>query len=571
MAMEQGAEAAMMSEGGEQEVGGGAWMWPMGEKGSAALKNFVKDRGADVSNALRILSAKMEDLDREVFDKGFDYMQVQLHIKSVEEPCMQQRAPQSVDPPLKIKGRIMFFSMSGCEDCRAVRHLLRKKGLPFVEINVDVYPHRKLELEERTGTSSLPQVFFNESFVGGIDELKAMEASRELDERLKQVFENECPATAPLLPVPGEEYDSLLGKKDDLVEVAQRLKEKVQIKDRLHRMQWFTRCFLGSEAVGILAENENCSREEAVDIGRKLEGKFFFQHVLRENKFEDENYMYRFLEHDPVVMTYCLNFEGKINELEPKTAKEMEDSLRKVTQAIFEQYVSEDGKHVDYQRISSSTEFKRFLNIAHQLQRIDVVKASREEKLAFFINLYNAMAVHAVIAFGHPDGPLNRRKFFGDFQYLIGGCLYSLSAIENGVLRANQRPPYSLIKAFGPKDNRLKVSLLEQTPLVHFALSCAAKSSPAVNCYTSSNIDAELRFAARSFFRDGGIVIDMETRTVTLSQIMKWYSVDFGNSELEVLKWIVDYLEPAKAEDLIQLLEGEFKIVYEPYNWSPNM
>lgn len=83
----------------------------------------------------------------------------------------------------------------------------------------------------------------------------------------------------------------------------------------------------------------------------------------------------------------------------------------------------------------------------------------REEKLAFFINLYNMMAIHAILVWGHPSGPMERRKLFGEFKYVIGGCTYSLSAIHNGILRSNQRPPYNLIKPFGVKDKRLKVRL----------------------------------------------------------------------------------------------------------------
>lgn len=81
----------------------------------------------------------------------------------------------------------------------------------------------------------------------------------------------------------------------------------------------------------------------------------------------------------------------------------------------------------------------------------------REEKLAFFINLYNLMVIHAILVLGHPVGPLERRKLFGDFKYVIGGATYSLSAIQNGILRGNQRPPYNLMKPFGAKDQRSKV------------------------------------------------------------------------------------------------------------------
>lgn len=103
--------------------------------------------------------------------------------------------------------------------------------------------------------------------------------------------------------------------------------------------------------------------------------------------------------------------------------------------------------------------FCRYLRIIEELQRVDLESLSREEKLAFFINLYNMMAIHAILTWGHPVGALERRKFFGDFKYVIGGCAYSLSAIHNGILRGNQRPPYNLTKPFGQKDKRLKVKV----------------------------------------------------------------------------------------------------------------
>lgn len=99
----------------------------------------------------------------------------------------------------------------------------------------------------------------------------------------------------------------------------------------------------------------------------------------------------------------------------------------------------------------------RYLRIIEELERVDLDAISREEKLAFFINLFNMMVIHAISTYGFPVGPLDRRKFLGDFKYVIGGCPYSLSAIQNGVLRGNQRPPYNLIKPFGPKDKRSKV------------------------------------------------------------------------------------------------------------------
>lgn len=100
----------------------------------------------------------------------------------------------------------------------------------------------------------------------------------------------------------------------------------------------------------------------------------------------------------------------------------------------------------------------RYIRTIEELQRVETDDLSREEKLAFFINLYNMMVIHALVTCGHPAGPLDRRKFFGDFKYIIGGCAYSLSAIQNGILRGNQRPPYNLAKPFGQRDQRSKVN-----------------------------------------------------------------------------------------------------------------
>ena len=217
----------------------------------------------------------------------------------------------------------------------------------------------------------------------------------------------------------------------------------------------------------------------------------FVAGFFRENVFEDGHHLYRFLEHDPIITTKCYNFNGYINDTEPLSATEIEVKLRKFSSAIIDAYVSEDGKQVDYTSISTSEEFRRqgkqivssfiffywlelmfvfidncglvryrYLKMTQDLHRVDLSPFSHEEKLAFFINLYNLMMIHAIIILGHPEGWLDRRKLFGDFQYLIGGFPFSLSDVQNGVLRANRRPPYQLVKPFGPNDKRLLVKAL---------------------------------------------------------------------------------------------------------------
>lgn len=100
--------------------------------------------------------------------------------------------------------------------------------------------------------------------------------------------------------------------------------------------------------------------------------------------------------------------------------------------------------------------------MTQDLQRVNICELSENEKLAFFLNLYNAMVIHAVISVGSPEGVIDRRSFFNDFLYLIGGHPYSLAIIENGILRCNQRSPYSIMKPFSTGDKRLEVNCFNQ-------------------------------------------------------------------------------------------------------------
>lgn len=86
--------------------------------------------------------------------------------------------------------------------------------------------------------------------------------------------------------------------------------------------------------------------------------------------------------------------------------------------------------------------------------------------MAFFLNLYNAMVIHAVIRIGRPGGVIDRRAFYTDFQYIVGGYHYSLSTIKNGILRLNRRQPYSLVKPFSATDKRLEVLLCFQLCII---------------------------------------------------------------------------------------------------------
>ncbi|XXG72038.1 hypothetical protein AAC387_Pa07g1221 [Persea americana] len=468
------------------------------------------------------------------------------------------------------KGRISFFSRSGCRESRAVRSFFRERGLRFVEINVDVYAEREKELIRRSGSAFVPKIFFNEKMIGGLEELNLMVNGGDFEMRVREMMGRRCPESGPAVPVYGFDDPDEEERTDEMVAIVRVLRQRLPIQDRIVKMKMVKNCFMGREMVEVMIEHLDCGRKKAVEIGKVIARKHFIHHVFQENDFEDGNHLYRFLEHEPIIPR-CFNFRGSANDSEAKPAAVMGRKLAKIMLAILEAYATEDCRHVDYARISKSEEFRRYVNLVQDLQRVDVLALSEDEKLAFFLNLYNAMIIHAVIRIGCPEGVIDRRTFYGDFNYIVGGYPYSLAVIKNGILRSNRRQPYSLIKPFNVGDKRLELALPKVNPLIHFGLCNGTRSSPTVRFFSAEGIDAELRVAAREFFVGGAMEVDLDKRTVYFSRIIKWYCVDFV-PEKDIVKWILNYLDATKAGLLMHLLSdgGPINFVYQKYDWSLN-
>ena len=59
-------------------------------------------------------------------------------------------------------------------------------------------------------------------------------------------------------------------------------------------------------------------------------------------------------------------------------------------------------------------------------------------------------------------------------------------------------------------------------PLIHFALVCGAKSCPPIKTYKAEGVHEQLEAAARSFFESGGLEMDEQKGTISLSKILYW-------------------------------------------------
>ena len=126
---------------------------------------------------------------------------------------------------------------------------------------------------------------------------------------------------------------------------------------------------------------------------------------------------------------------------------------------------------------------------------------------------------------------------------------------------------------FSKDDPRLKHSLEVVEPKIHFALNCGAKSCPPIKTFTSSDIDQELKTATESYLENDD-AIKIDGNVVHLSMLFNWYSSDFGNGKIEILRWISDQFEAGaekklKLEELLKAPEG-IKVKNITYDWGHN-
>ena len=77
--------------------------------------------------------------------------------------------------------RVLMYCTASCPYCQRAEHLLRARGVDAIEkIRIDVEPHRRDEMIQRTGRRTVPQIYIGETHVGGFDDLSALDAAGDL-------------------------------------------------------------------------------------------------------------------------------------------------------------------------------------------------------------------------------------------------------------------------------------------------------------------------------------------------------------------------------------------------------
>ncbi len=77
-----------------------------------------------------------------------------------------------------------MYATPYCPFCMRARQLLDAKGIEFTELRVDRDPSLRRQMMERSGRRTVPQIFVDDSHLGGFDDMHALDAAGKLDELL---------------------------------------------------------------------------------------------------------------------------------------------------------------------------------------------------------------------------------------------------------------------------------------------------------------------------------------------------------------------------------------------------
>jgi len=250
-------------------------------------------------------------------------------------------------------------------------------------------------------------------------------------------------------------------------------------------------------------------------------------------------------------------------------AERLSQEMLAAVNSIRDRYYTPEGA-VGYAAIRESREYERYKGIAANLRDFDLRNLrTGEERLAFWVNLYNTIVVDGVISLGVRGSVREAVGFFRKIKYLIGGLGFSPDDIEHGVLRANRRPPHGIFRRFGPADPRRKFSLQTMDPRIHFALVCGSRSCAPIKFYTPENIHAELEKAAANFINSSEVIVVPGENRMLLSSIFDWYVGDFGGRE-GILGFIGKYIADDDKKEFIRSRGASAEIGYLYYDWHLN-
>jgi hypothetical protein len=203
---------------------------------------------------------------------------------------------------------------------------------------------------------------------------------------------------------------------------------------------------------------------------------------------------------------------------------------------ILKTHVNNDGD-VNYKAINANQEpLSNYLEFLSQNPPKD--SWSKNEKLSYWINAYNAFTIKLIID-NYPIKSIKDIKQPWDKKFFkIGDAAMSLNDIEHEILRKMNEPR------------------------IHFAIVCASYSCPKLQneAFTAENLEDQLVDATKVFLADKNRN-EISENSIKISKIFDWFSKDFKQNGS-----LIDFLNQYTEITISSNAKKRFK----DYNWALN-
>lgn len=222
-------------------------------------------------------------------------------------------------------------------------------------------------------------------------------------------------------------------------------------------------------------------------------------------------------------------------------AADKSDALHDKFDQVLRQHVVE-GK-VNYDGIKQDPRFFDYLEILKSTNPDTF--ASEQEKLAYWINAYNALAIKGILDGRSPSSFFGRISYFKTTDYDVGGRSINLYDLERDIII-----PFN-------------------EPRIHFAIICASMSCPRLisEAYVASQLDEQLEKNTTLFINNPAKnSFDTEKKIARVSKIFDWFEEDFEKDAGTVQQFLARYV---KDKALAQALDT-YKVKHLDYDWSLN-
>jgi hypothetical protein len=244
----------------------------------------------------------------------------------------------------------------------------------------------------------------------------------------------------------------------------------------------------------------------------------------------------------------------------------------RVISVIVKKHCSAGGDVVEYGALKKSPEFQQYQTATALLQNFDIsFLKSRDEALAFWLNLYNFLVIDGILKFGVNTSVQQSKGFFTKTSYRLGEYVFSLDDIEHGILRNNQRRPYSFFRPFSGSDPRKAFCFDPPDNRIHCCFACGTKSSPALTIYTPNQLNNQLNQAVNRFLTsEKGMRIDQKSNEIWLNRIFYWYRKDFEQKGETLIHFVADILQDNAMKQFISQNQAKLTLRFMDYDWSLN-